>query len=433
MLWLNESLPIWEQTIIVNVDTGRDFEYVTNANEEPLITRNVNHDVYRWMLVNQTPTLSRSLRTDSRLWLAFGNRQPLSNLIKQLDNYAKMPVPTYPSNVQAWLKKGDFAALFNWLNEQEINNSTERIRDKIPEKAPWSKWEKAIIASSWINHFNNDSCRLFWRLAVDPSQNSFANESIILGPAIELKRRNETFFYEIGQSYDPGITSLSLIGETLYSPSEGSRLEKRIIPPRKASDNRLSIIWNLDIAEDNTITGSISLVIRNSWKDFLLSDTKISDIMRDIMGRATFGGNIETKNVRGGIEINAPLRPGKIILGTSGANAIIPLNPLQPNWLRDLGMAMTPYSIKFPLSIEANYRISLPANVRDVLPPQQIDRDGGNIKFFEKYEYFTRRKRLDVTVRLTLSNPRIDQSMEQDLAFALGRFGSQRSIPLRMK
>ena len=433
MLWLNESLPIWEQTILVNVETGRDFEYVTNSRTEPSVTSSRNHDVYKWMFVNQTPTLSRSLRTDSRLWLAFGNRQPLSNFIKSLENYAKMPVPTAPSNVETWLKKGDFESFFNWLQTQETDNSISRIRDRIPEKAPWSNWEKSIIASSWINRFSSGSCRLFWRLAVDPSQNNFANESIILGPAFELKRKNETFFYEIGQSYASGLTSLSLIGETLYAPTDGSRLEKRVIPPRKASDNRLSIIWNLNVAEDNNITGSISLIIRNSWKDFLMSDMKIIDIMREIAGRTAFLEDITTKNIKGGIEISAPLRPGKLILGASGTNAIISLNPIQPNWLRDMGMALTPYSLKFPLSIEANYKINLPGNVRDVLPPQQIDRDGGNIKYMEKYEYFKRRGRLEVTVRLTLTNPRIDSSMEQELAFALGRFGTQRSIPLRMR
>jgi hypothetical protein len=433
MLWLNENLPIWEHTIIVNVETGRDFEYVTNANIEPQISSKGTYDIYKWMIVNQTPSLSNSLRTDSRVWLAFGNKQPLSSFIKSLENYAKMAAPKPPSNVEAWLKKGDFTSFFKWLQEQEIDDSTDRTREMIPEKAPWSKWEKTIIASSWINRFISSSSRLFWKLVIDPSKYNFTNGSIVLGPVLELQRKNETFFYEIGQSFQSGLTSLSLIGETLYSPSEGGSLEKRVIPPRGASSNRLSIIWNLIIEENSTITGSVSLIMRNSWKDFLFSDMSALDILRDITGKAAVEKSIKINNIKDGIEINALLKPNKIILGTSGTNAIIPLIPPQPDWLRDLGMAILPYSIKFPMTIETNYRINLPANVKDVIPPSPIDRDGGKIKYSEKYKYFKSSRRLEVTTRMTLSSPRIDQSMEQEMAFAVGKLGSQRSIPIRMK
>ena len=433
MLWLNESLPVWENSVIAKVEGGREFEYVTNADIEPRITSDGDFDIYRWMVVNQKPALPRSLKADSRTWLAFGNKQPLSSFKKLLENYAKMPVPTPPSNAESWLKRGDFLSFFNWLNDQEINDSM-LLRDEIPEKAPWSRLEKSIIASSWINRFNSGTCQLFWRLAVDPSQSGFANESIILGAAIEMRIRNDIFFYEIGQLYEPGATSLSLIGEALYAPVEGDRLDKRFIPSRGASDNRLSVIWDISVAEDNTTTGSISLIIRNLWKYFLLSDMSADEILTEITGRAAAETDIKTNRIKGGaVEISAPLKPGKIIIGTSGGNAIIPLNPPQPYWLRELAAAITPYSIKFPMSIEANYKISLPANVRNVLIPQQIDRDVGTIKYSEKYEYFRRRSRLDVTVRLTLSNIKMDEDMERDIAFALGRFGSQRSIPLRMR
>ena len=432
MLWLNESLPIWEQLITAKVEAGRGFEYVTNAELEPTITDDGDFDIYEWMMVNQMPSPPRSLRTDSRVWLAFGNRQPLLNFIKLLAGYEKIPPPDPPTNVETWLKKGDLTSFFNWLHNQETDG-LKKVRDKIPEKAPWSNLEKSIIASSWINRFKSDSCRLFWRLAVDPSQNCFANESIILGLAIEMKKNNDIFFYEIGQPYEQGITSLSLVGEALYAPVEGDRFEKRVISSRGAADNRLSVVWNLDVAEDNTITGSVNLVIRNSWKDFLLSDANINDILPEIIGKAAFGKGIKTENIKGRIEINAPLRPGKVILDTSGINAIIPLNLPQPAWFRDLSAAMVPYSIKFPFSIEANYIINLPANVKNVLLPPQVDRDRGKIKYSEKYEYSKRKKRIAVTIMLTFSNTKIDQDMGQDVEFTLGRFGTQRSIPVRMK
>ena len=432
MLWLNESLPIWEQLITAKVEAGRDFEYVTNAELEPTITRDGNFDMYKWMLVNQLPSPQRSLRTDSKTWLAFGNRQPLLSFIKLLASYEKMLPPDPPSNVETWLKNGDLASFFNWLQNQETDG-LKKVRDKIPEKAPWSNLEKSIIASSWINRYKSVSCRLFWKLAVDPSQNGFANESIVLGLAIEMKKNNEVFFYEIGQPYEQGITSLSLVGEALYAPVEGDRFEKRVITSRGAADNRLSIIWNLDVAEDNTITGSVNLVIRNSWKDFLLSDTDINGILPEVIGNAVSGKDIKTEVIKGRIEINAPLRQGKVILDTSRTNAIIPLNPPQPAWFRDLSAAMTPYSIKFPFSIEANYIINFPATLKDVLLPPQVDRDRGKIKYSEKYEYSKRKKRMVVTILLTFSNTKLDQDMGQDIDFALGRFGTQRSIPVRMK
>ncbi|MCL2767276.1 MAG: hypothetical protein FWE49_00895 [Synergistaceae bacterium] len=433
MLWLHESLPIWEQTIIARVEAGRDFEYVTNAEIEPTIISEGNLDIYRWMIVNQMPSSLRSLRTDLKSWLAFGNRQPLSSFVRLLESYAKMPTPTPPSNVEVWLKKGDMTSFFNWLTAQETDNTINTLREEIPQKAPWSKWEKSIIASSWINRFQSDQCRLFWRLAVDPFQNGFANESIILAPAIEMKRKNDVFFYEIGQPYEQGVTSLSLIGEALYAPLIGdNKLEKRVIPPRGASDNRLSIVWNLNVEENNTITGSVSMTIRNLWKEFLLFDTDVNSILPEIV-KAVSGRDINTKSVKGAVEISAPLRPSKIILDTSGTNAIISLNPPQPDWLRDLAMAMAPYSIKFPFSIEAIYAIELPENVKDILLPSQIDRDFGKIKYSEKYEYSKRRRRLNVTARLTFSSTKVDQAMEQDVAFALGRFGTQRSVPVRMK
>jgi len=432
MLWLNESLPVWEHSIIAKVETGRGFEYVTNAELEPRITSEGDFDIYEWMLVNQMPSPPRSLRTDSQLWLAFGNKQPLSRFTRLLVSYENMLPPAPPSNVVTWLKKGDLASFFNWMQTQETDDLVN-TRDDIPEKAPWSKLEKSIIASSWINRFSSSPCRLFWRLAVDPSQSGFANETIILGPVIEMKMKNEVFFYEIGQPYEPGITSLSLIGEALYAPVEGGKLEKRVISPRGASDNRLSVVWNLDIAEDNTITGSVNLIIRNSWKDFLLSDADINDILPEIVGRAATGKDIKTSSEKGRIEISAPLRPGRAILDTSGTSAIIPLYPPQPAWFRDLAGTMVPYSIKFPFSIEANYIINFPANVKDVLSPPQLDRDMGKIKYSEKYEYSKRRKRMEATFRLTFSNTKMDQDMEQDIAFALGRFGMQRSIPVRMK
>ena len=433
MLWLNENLPVWEHSIIANVEAGRGFEYVTNSNIEPQIINNGDFEEYKWMIVNQPPTLSHSLRSDSRIWLAFGNKQPLSNFTKQLESYEKSSVHTPPSNVEAWLKKGNLSSFFSWLQEQEMDDSTNITRSGIPEKAPWSKWEKTIIASSWINRFNKGSSRIFWRLAVDPLKYSFANESIILEPILELKRKNDTFFYDIGELYEPGVTSLSLVGESLYALREGDSLEKRSIPPKGVSNNRLSIIWNIDLAEDNTITGSVRLIARNSWKHFLLSNMDANEIMRDIAGKAALEKDITTKSTKEGIEISAPLKPSKIILGTLGANAIIPLTPTQPDWLHDLNVSLLPFSIKFPMSVEMIYRINLPENVKDVLPPTPIDRDGGAIKLSEKYEYFKRSRRLEATIRLTFTNVRIDNSMEQEKTFALGRFGVQRSIPLRIK
>ena len=433
MLWLSEDLPIWEHLIIAMVETGRDFEYVTNTNMEPRITREGNFDVYRWMIVNQRPSMQRSLRTDSRPWLAFGNRQQLSNFVRLLARYERIPIPAPPSNVEAWLKRGDFSSFFNWLQDQEANNSIN-IRDEIPERAPWSNWEKTILASSWINRFNSDTCRLFWRLAIDPSQYGFANESIILGPVIEIKGRRGIFFYEIGQLYEPGTTSISLAGEELYAPlAEENRLERRVVPQKAASDNRLSVIWNLNIEEDNSITGSVSLIIRHSWRDFLLYGADINDVLTEIIGRAAVMEGIQMSNVREGIEISAPLRPGRMTLDASGTNAIIQLNPVQPLWLRDLDATLVPYTIKFPMSIEVIYRINLPSNVRDILPPPQVDRDEGTIRYSERYEYFRRSGRLDVTVRLTFSSTRIIEGMEHEVAFALGRFGMQRLIPLRMR
>lgn len=288
LVWLSDSLPIWEQNVSVRVEDSKKLAYKSNIDLEPKHSFRDGFDFYEWMIVNQTPAAARSLRADSRPWLAFGNgRQGYEGLI-----------PT-----------------------DQASNGT-------------------------------------------------------------------------------------------------------------AAQNKLSITFDLDLSEDGTLSGGVNMLFRNSWRDFLTDDPL--ETIREIFGSdKIFSDKIEGKDSRGNFEIRASLKPSKIILGTLGENAIVPLPQIQSVWLSELGKAMTPFPLRFQFTIDVTYRLNLPRKTMDVLLPQNVDIMTDKLKYSEKY--VKRPKRVDLTMQFGISTTKVDIEYDRDLKAALYRLNNPKTIPIRVK
>lgn len=200
----------------------------------------------------------------------------------------------------------------------------------------------------------------------------------------------------------------------------------------KPSSNKMSVNLNLELDENLTMTGSVNITTRGEWEKFFLNIPEPRKIFVEIFGSdKIFAGRFETKKTKNGTELSATLKPNKVILSTLGGNAIVPLPLMQPAWLAELGKAALPYSVIFPMTIEANYRLNVKTRIQNVFLPANVDVGFGDIKYSEKYS--RRNNRIDLAVEFSIKRVKLDKDLERDLRVAVTRWAEQKNIPIRVK
>ena len=446
LVWIGETLPVWESLIRVTVPAGRPLFHSSNLDLEPKVREVGEHRVYDWRVINTTADSKFSLRSDKRGYVAFGMRQGgevAARLIKNLNTTAVPPLPAALQNLPNMLGKRldakNVQAFLERLYKQPEFILPDGISREIPAEAPWTNGEKVLLAHTWLQG-KGIAARLFWQLAYPPDANQPASESMAISPLLEipaLDSKKGSFYYTMEHAPRFGESSASLWGRTVYGVTPDGKIESRKISGTSASENRLSTTFDLRLNEEGILNGTIRLQIRNAWRHFLLPTNPSSDdlisLVQGLFLQAPRYNDIKLKQTNNESDVLITLADTQVIKGTGGRNILVALPFLVPNWFKSLSSESLPYTLEFPFIMDAKITLTLPESTANVMLPTPSERDTGKIKYSESYK-LSKKKVLTAEARISVSTTAIVEESVANLNAALRGWHlfMTKSIPVQL-
>ena len=442
LIWVSESLPVWEGLIQLTVPTGHPFYYSSNLESGPSAQKLDERMFYEWQVINTLPDVRRSLRKDSRGYIAFAVREGKETAARFLKNLEGTPTPLFPGSIAKTRGK--------LPNAKEIENFLRRVFEEpelllpagavreIPEAAPWTKREKLLIAHRALENAGVD-VRLFWQMAYRPETNEPACESMIVAPVLEIgvPAKKDAYYYDMEKAPRGTETSLGLQGQTVYGVTQNGRIEELKIPVVGASENRLSSLFRLKLSEDGILSGTIRITARNAWEHFLLpenpSRSDLESFIAEIFPQIPRYSDISVKKSRNESEILLTLSGTQAIKGTDGRSILLTIPSLLPVWLKDLSSSF-PYTLRFPFVMNAQLTLELPASTENVMLPTPMGQTSGKIRYSESYKLI-RKKTLTAEAQMTVGTSTILEGNAADFGIALRNWQAfmEKNLPVKLR
>jgi hypothetical protein len=447
LVWISESLPVWESAIRVTVPAGHPFYYSSNADAAPQASNVDNRMVYEWRVIN-TAALSSSLRDDRRRYVAFSSREGREAAARAIKALETAAVPEPPGDVGRILGKQlknpieatkTLGKFLKWIYEEPELVLPEGTSREIPAKAPWTRWEKLLLAYDWLKKSGLD-VRLFWQLAYHPAANEPACGAMAVAPVLGIsgtEPKKGVFYYTMDQAPRVGENSMSLWGQRIYGVTPEGGLEERRISDSSASSNRLSLNFKLDLDKDGIMSGTLRIVERNAWRRFLLppdpTEEALASLMKELFPRVPRYRDVTFTDSGSEHEIRMTLAETQVIRSTEGHNFLVSVPPLIPSWFKSLSSGPFPYTLYFPFIVEARFDLALPDSANVILPTP-MDRNRGKIKYTESYK-FGKKKVLTAEARMTVGTTTIADDAAADLNAALQSWQAfmVRHLPVQLK
>ncbi|MBP6332690.1 MAG: hypothetical protein KA342_04500 [Aminivibrio sp.] len=445
LLWVNETLPLWEQKVTVNVPAGMELFVAAEGAGEPRREKAAGGEKLLWDMVNSPAWSGRTLKSDDRAFLSFSTRKGTEALARYLGALEGTLVPQPPAAVQAILgqanklKAGD--ALIDWMNRAPGFSQgfpPSFVRPDIPGEGPWTGWEKVLLLHRWIRKAGWES-RLHWLAAHPFDSSSPAPEAAVIRPVVELNVSGISPFYcDLGQGSSPNETPPSLWGRHLSTPS-GSGLQGRTVSGSTAAEHRLSLEWVLDLDVNGVVSGAADILVRNGWVAFFFpggtpTDDAIARLAAELFPGMRFqNGNASFVPIKYGWKITLPSEPRQSIV--SGGAMLVPFSGATPSWLGELGRTSGEYRMRFPFVMEQSFILKLPPKSDVVMMPSTVNRALDRVKYEESVYHNRRRNTLTAGAKIVLSTDAVSDSVGRSLAESVQRWMAyaSRTLPLRVK
>lgn len=445
VVWVSESLPVWEEHVGVTVPAGYPFYYDSSPETKPQMRKVGDRTAYEWRIINTAATAHRSLRTDNRSYIAFGMREGKDTATHFLKNLESTAVPAAPAAVDRMLGKRvdskGIEDLLRWLYKQPTFLLPDCTLRKIPAEAPWTTREKLMLAYGWLKNAGVHA-RLFWRLAYQPERGKPVCEALAMNPVLEISAadssKNSSFYCDMDSVPRFGENSPSLRGQTIYGVNTAGKFEERKIHETTASDNRFSAIYDLRMNSDGVIGGTLRIQLRNAWLHFLLPSNPSAD---DLVSVAKYlfpallrYSDIKLKTEGGNSEIVITLAETQAIRGTGGHHILVVLPALIPAWFGDLSKGPYPYTLDFPFTMDARITLTLPESVSNVLLPSPVDRNMGKIKYADSWKW-NKKRLLSGEAHMTVATTSIADDASSALNSSLQGWHMfmAKNLPIQMK
>lgn len=444
-IWVNETLPLWELQVTVDVPAGSDLA-VSARGVGDLRRENAGAvERHAWHMVNNLPWTTRTLRGDARSYLAFSTRKGLEPLARMLSAYENVlvPQPSAPVekliNQQNKLRTG--SALISWMNAAPSFQGpflSSIVRSTIPEEGPWSEWEKVLILNRWMRKAGWEST-VHWLTAHALNDGTPASGGSVLRPVLELNLVGiSPFFLDLGQSQSPNETPPSLWGKHIYT-SAGSSLTGRIVSGSSAAEHRLSVEWSLELSADGEANGRVDVFVRNGWNAFFFpggspNAATLKRLVNELLPNLPFTEGTEAvKSIKYGWQVTFPVSLRNSIV--SGGSMLFPYPAVLPSWLNELGRWSEEYRMNFPFVIEQNFTLKLPPKTDIVMLPASATRSLEKVKYEESVFHNRRRNTLTAGAKLVLSTDTINDAAGRSLAEAVQRWMSwgTKNLPMRSR
>jgi hypothetical protein len=453
LVWVSESLPVWEAEIRVTVPAGHPFYYTSNLDSAPEAHNVDDRMFYRWREINIAADSGFSLKDGQRGFVAFGSKVGKEAVARSLKGLEPPVLPAPSKTLEKSLKgrpKGQVVNnVLKWLYSQPELPLWEGVTREIPAEAPWTRREKLLLAHRWSRDAGAD-VRLFWELPYRPGTSEPACDAMAVGPVIADGSKEPVVYYNLDNVPRVGESSLSLRGKRIYGVAPDGKLEERKVPDSIASANRLSAHFDLRLSEKGIMTGTLKLKARNGWRPFLFPDslTKTSAsltstsltkegftaVMRMLFSQMPRYREFQFSESGDEGEMLVTLGETQVITGTGGRHILTPLPALVPEWFKNLSSGPFPYTLRFPFVLDARFTLALPDETENVMLPTPTERNTGKVKYTESYK-LSKKKVLTAEAHMTVGTSVIadDSAAGLDAALQGWQAFMARPLPVQLK
>ncbi|NLB82804.1 MAG: hypothetical protein GX791_01005 [Synergistaceae bacterium] len=445
LLWLNEELPQWEQSIIVDVSSGSELAIASSGTNDPKKEKAGPVDRYTWHIMNSPAWSGRTLKSGARSFLSFSTHKGPAALALALESLEKRLLPSPPRGAQSVINSGNKLkagyALMEWLRKAPAfppSFPPSFVRADIPAEGPWTEWEKVLLLNRWIRSAGWES-KLSWVAAHPLDEKSPASLASVLRPVAELNYQGVSpFYYDFGALSLPGETPPSLWGQYIYTRSE-TGLEGHAASGSSAAEHRLSIEWVLDLDKEGKTSGKVTFFVRNGWVAFFFprstpDDVSIARMARELFPDRRFAeGSAEVKAIKYGWQITLPAEEKQSIV--SGGAMLVPFPGATPSWIAELGRSSGSYRMAFPFVAEQKFILRLPPKTDVVALPDGMKRELEKVRYEETAYYNKRRNTITAESKIVLSADEITEGIGRGLAEGAQRWMaySAKTLPLRIR
>jgi len=442
IVWVSETIPVWETNIRVTAPAGHPFYYSSSQNSAPRVVRVADRMVYEWLIINTAAEINSSMRVTGREYVTFGSRAGQRAAALLVRAAERVPVPPPPQVVRNMLgrRQRDRAVneVLNWLHEQPGIVLTSETRD-VPAEAPWTNREKVLLAHNWLTEAGIDA-NLSWRLPYSPDDGVPISEGAIVNPVLGVSlpdSRGEIFYFDTELPPRAGGNEISLGGVVYALRETGIGLEERRQDPQRAAGNRLSARFDLNLNEDGILMGTIQIAARNAWRYFLFPEEPTSDDLASFLSSMFIQvpRHSDVTFSESGTEsiVTVTLSGSQMIIGTEGSHVMASLPPMVPGWFRDLTSGPFPYNLRFPFVLDVSVTLTLP-DAANMLLPSQTPQSSGRIRYSESLR-IDRRRRFTAEAQMTVDATLISNEEASDLNSAIWNWYSfmTRNLPIQLR
>ncbi|MDR1379206.1 MAG: hypothetical protein LBJ36_09190 [Synergistaceae bacterium] len=443
LVWVSESLPVWEAEIQVTAPAGHPFYYNSNLDSAPEAHNVDDRMLYQWRVINAAADARFSLKNSQRSFVAFGTREGREAAARSIKGLEPTILPTPPKALENALQgraKGHLADnVLEWLYPQPGPLLWEGLAREIPAEGPWTRWEKLLLAYRWLRDAGAN-VHLFWELPYRPGTNEPVCETMAIGPVLEIAEgpKGAVFYYNMDDVPRLGESSMSLRGKMLYGVTPDGKLEERRVSDSAAAMNRLSANFDLSLSEKGIMTGTLKLKAHNGWRRFLFPNGFTEDgftaVMETLFPQIPRYQRLQFSEASNEGEILVTLAETQVITGTGGRHILAYLPALVPGWIKNLNSGPFPYTLRFPFMLDARFTLDLPDEMENVMLPTPAERNMGKVKYTESYK-LNKKKVLTAEAHLTVGTPVIADDNAVGLTAALQGWQAfmARPLPVQLK
>ncbi|GHS97620.1 hypothetical protein AGMMS50276_17960 [Synergistales bacterium] len=388
LVWVSESLPVWEDITLVTVPAVQRLYYTSNTGVEPEQRQMGTSILYEWRVINALPDARVSLLDSPRSYIAFSVREgkdAAARLLKNLETPIKA-----------------------------------RVAGMTPK---------------------NKETRVFWQMAYPPNAREPVCDGMVVSPVLAMNDNKNTRYYDLKDVSDDSLRaslsknedSVSLRGREIWGVNDEGKTEKRQIPNTSASQNRLFARFDMSLDRDGILSGTVKITALEAWKD-LFSGLDLKGVMSELFPQISRWGDIKTTAKREG-EIVAVLAPIQAIKSSDGDRVMVSIPPMRPKYFTRLANlrpgASGSDTLRFPFTMDARFVLALPKGTEDVLLPESTESGGAKIKSSVTYKY--RKRTVIAEGHLTIGSVKIDEESAPALGAVIGNWQNLMTKPLPIK
>jgi hypothetical protein len=439
----SDSLPVWEQIIGVVVPAGHPFYIASSPEVQPREEEVDGRRVCEWRIINVAAKNLRTPRAGSHDYIAFGTRESRPVAARVLKTLSSVAIPSISDARDFRGKQPDAKSIESFLRRiyEEPELTLQDALREIPDRAPWTKREKLLLAYKGLQE-SGGNVRLLWRMAWQPGKNQPVCEAMA-SPVLEIfppDPKKDSFYCDM--EYPPvfGENSIFLQGKILSGLTPDGDIEERRVPASNAAENRLNAVFDLRLSEEGILSGIIRLQARNAWRHLLmpanLSSGDIAPLMASLFPQALRYSDVAIRTRGNESELLVTLSGIQAIRGTggSGGNILVSLPALIPNWFGDpVKSGKEPATLHFPFLMDAKITMTLPSSTMNVMLPAPVDRNMGKVKYTDSYR-LSKKRTLTAEAHMTVATTALEDVTAANLDIALQgwRMFMTKNFPVRL-